>query len=243
MTRTIRLALATFAVGFLVEAGTELYQFLSYGIRLHTWIGLYYVGLLTTGLGFYLMYRGRHEWTDAHRRRVIRGHQHLATAVAIFVGALIAIAVLSQFSSFRSGGASASPFAWVVGGLVAVSFANFFLGLTTLVARLVGRWGRLCAWAGFAWSLGVAVLTGAIVGGEFPTLLDQFFSDPLALIVSFAPLAFVIAPLFVSYLLFAAAYLDAWRALRRTPAGPPKEPVLPSSDRPVAGTSPRPGSP
>ncbi len=213
MTRTVRLALVTFAAGFLVEAATELYQFLSHGIRGTGWIGLYYVGLVTTGVGFYLMYRGRHEWTEAHRRHVLRGHQHLWAAIAMFVGALATIAVLSREGTLRGAGAAASPLAWVVGGLVALSFGNFFLGLSTLVDHLASRWGRGCAWAGFAWSLGVAVLTGALVGGELPSLLDEFFTNPLGLVASFAPLAFVMAPLFVSYLLYATAYLDAWRRL------------------------------
>ena len=45
-----------------------------------------------------------------------------------------------------------------------------------------------------------------MVGSEFQKLLHQFFTNPLGLIVSFAPLAFVIAPLFVAYFLFAGAY-------------------------------------
>lgn len=215
MTRTVRIALGTFVVGFLFEAGAELYQFLSFGVGAHGWIGLYYVGLVTTGVGFYLMYRGRHEWTELHRRQVLRGHRHLWIAVGIFAGALVAIALLSQLPSLRSGHDASTPIAWLVGGLVALSFANFFLGLATLVDRLVGRWGRVCAWTAFAWSLGVAVLTGTLVGGELPALLTQFFTDPLGLIVSFAPLAFVIAPLFVSYLLYAAAYSEALVQLRR----------------------------
>jgi hypothetical protein len=232
MTRTIRIALATFVVGFLVEAGAEIYQFLSYGLDTPGWIGFYYVGLVTTGLGFYLMYRGRHEWTELHHRNVHRGHRLLRAAVAIFVGAVIAIAVLG-FVEGGPGAAGPSPvLAWFVGGLVALSFGNFFLSLAMLVDRLAGRLGRPIAWAAFGWSLGVAVLTGYLVGNEFPSLLHQFFTNPLGLIVAFAPLAFVIAPLFVTYLLFAAAYTEAYLRLRPRGGGataplrpPPESPV------------------
>lgn len=224
VTRTIRLALATFVFGFLAESAAELYQLVSYGFDRPGWIGFYYVGLVTTGLGFYLMYRGRHEWTDLHRRNVYRGHRFLWAAVGIFGGALVAIAVLGTWEGRSpSGGGPWVAVAWVVGGLVALAFGNFFLGLATLVDRLTGRFGRPLLWAAFAWSLGVAVLTGIVVGEEFRSLLHQFFTDPLGLVVSFAPLAFVIAPLFVSYLLFAAAYTEAYLRLRSSARPPASE--------------------
>ncbi|MGA8603641.1 MAG: hypothetical protein WB788_01055 [Thermoplasmata archaeon] len=232
MTRTIRIALATFIVGFVAEAATEIYQFVSYGISQPGWIGFYYVGLVTTGLGFYLMYRGRHEWTDLHRRNVRRGHRLLWAALAIFGGAVVTMAILSSaLGSSESPGVS-PVFAWLIGGLVALAFGNFFLGLAVLVDRLAGPIGRLLAWIGFGWSLGVAVLTGLIVGGEISSLVRQFFTNPLGLIVSFAPLAFVIAPLFVSYLLFAAAYTEAYLRLRKSPKHHRSE--IPAPADPVA---------
>ncbi|MGI0071156.1 MAG: hypothetical protein ACRECT_03695 [Thermoplasmata archaeon] len=232
MTRTIRLALATFIIGFLVEAAVELYQFLSYGLNRPGWPGFYYIGLVTTGVGFYLMYRGQHEWTALHQRNVHRGHRFLRASIAIFVGAVLAIAVLGATEGNPAGAGPAPGLAWLVGGLVALAFGNFFLGLAMLVDQLVGPYGRVLAWTGFAWSLGVAVLTGFLVGGEFPTLLHEFFTNPLGLIVSFAPLAFVIAPLFVSYGLFAAAYTDAFRRLR-APGAPGSTPPETRPDGPT----------
>lgn len=214
MTKTIRLALETFVIGFLAEAATEIYQLLSYGVSQPGWIGFYYIGLVTTGLGFYLMYRGRHEWTELHRRNVYRGHRLLWAALAIFGGAVLTIALFSTIRGGSSGSPTATALAWLVGGLVALSFGNFTLGLALLVDRLAGRVGRILAWSGFAWSLGVAALAGLIVGGEFSSLVSEFFTNPLGLIVAFAPLAFVMAPLFVSYLLFAGAYSEAYLRLR-----------------------------
>lgn len=212
-----RLALLTMAGGFLFEAGTEVYQLASSG-RTGPLL-LYYVGLVTTGVGFYFMYRGRKEWNEHHHLSVLRGHRHLWAAVGTFAGAVAAIAIVSDL---RGAGPGLTDVAgWLAGGLVALSFGNFFLGLTLLVDRLAPRWGRGAAWTAFAWSLGVAGLTGYVVAGEFVTLLDRFFTDPLGLVASFAPLAFAISPLFVSYLLYAAAYSSAVGRLGRTSPSPP----------------------
>ncbi len=236
MTLTIRIALATFVVGFLTEAGAELYQFLSYGLDRPGWIGFYYVGLITTGLGFYLMYRGRHEWTDLHHRNVRRSHRLLGSAVVIFVGAVGAIALLGIGENGAGGVGPAPVIEWLVGGLVALSFGNFFLSLVTLIDRIAGRLGRLLARIAFAWSLGVAVLTGFLVGNEFSALLHEFFTNPLGLVISFAPLAFVIAPLFVTYFLFAAAYAEAYRRLR--PRGDRSVSAAPPTHSPWASHPP-----
>ncbi|MCI4352660.1 MAG: hypothetical protein L3K14_04650 [Thermoplasmata archaeon] len=219
MTRAIRLALATFVVGFVVEGGTETYQFFSVGYSGQAWIGFYYIGLVTTGIGFYLMYRGRHEWTESHRRSVRRGHRFLWVALVMFLGAAGAIAGLGLVERSSGTGGPPAIVVWIVGGLVAVAFGNFFLSLVVLVERLVGPVGRVISWVAFAWSLGVAVLTGFLVGNGILTLLHQFVTNPLGLIASFAPLAFVIAPLFVTYFLFAAAYSDAYRRLRTQSGG------------------------
>jgi hypothetical protein len=218
VSRRIRLALETFILGFVVEGGTETYQFVGYGHSV--WIGLYYVGLITTGVGFYLMYQARHEWTDVHRRNVRRGHQLLWTALAIFAGAVAAIAILGSVDGAPGHAGPPAWVVWVVGGLVALAFGDFFFSLVVLVEHLVGTTGRLITWVALAWSLGIAVWTGYMVGQRFLTLLHQFFTNPIGLIASFAPLAFVIAPLFVAYFLFAVAYTEAlWRVRRHPPLG------------------------
>jgi hypothetical protein len=220
MTRLNQVALVTFAAGFVIEGATEAYQFFSIGYLNRGWIGYYYIGLATTVVGLYLMYRGQHEWTEAHRRKVRAGHRLVWTAVVIFAGATVAIAILGRIYGGPGSVGPPSLLAWVVGGLVALSFGTYFLGLVALVEELVGRLARVASWVAFGWSLGVAVLTGWVVGNEFTSLLRQFFTDPLLLIASFAPLAFVIAPLFVSYFLFAAVYFDGYRHL--VARGPPK---------------------
>ena len=232
MTRLNRIALLTFAAGFLVEGTTEAYQFFAIGYLDHGWIGFYYIGLATTVLGFYLMYRGRHEWTEAHRRRFQSGHRLARAALLIFAGATVAIAVLGTVYGGPDSVGPPSALAWTVGGLVALAFGTFFLGLVTLVDQLIGRYARWASWVAFGWSLGVAVLTGWVVGNEFPALLRQFFTDPLLLVASFAPLAFVMAPLFVTYFLFTAVYLDAYRRMVLRGASRSAPPV-PSTPRPA----------
>jgi hypothetical protein len=231
MSRAIQIALATFVFGFVIEGGTEIYQFVSYGHPV--WVGLYYIGLVTTGAGFYFMYRGSHQWAQAHLPKVRRARWLLWAALAMFIGAVAAIAVLGWLEGGPGHGAPSPLIVWTVGGLVALAFGNFFLGLVVLVEPLVSRIGRILSWTAFAWSLGVAVLTGYGVGKDFLTLLHEFFTNPLGLIISFAPLAFVIAPLFVTYFLFAGAYTDALLGVRAAAQYP-----SPSSIDPVTSSGP-----
>jgi hypothetical protein len=214
MTRRTRAALLTFAAGFLIEGSTEAYQFFAEGYLNRGWIGFYYVGLVTTGIGFCLMYLGRHEWTETHRRRVRVGHRLAWASLAIFAAATLAIAVVGSIDGGPGGSGGPAVLAWLVGGLVALAFGSFFLGLAAVVEHLVGRVWKALAWAAFGWSLGVAVLTGVVVGAQFASLVRQFFTNPLLLVSSFAPLAFVMAPLFVTYFLFTAVFLVAARGLR-----------------------------
>lgn len=227
MTRSTRIALVTLALGFLVEGATEAYQFFANGYLSRAWAGLYYIGIGTTVVGFYLIYRGRSEWTESHRRLVTHGHRALWVALALFCGsaAVLAITALALRVPDRA------PL-WaevLVGGGVALSFGNFFLGLLLIVYRLAGRIGRYLGIAAYGWALGVAVLTGWIVAQQFLSLLTEFFTDPLALFASFAPLAFAMAPLFVTYFLLAVVYWDAYRHLRHP--GGAEVPPLPALGR------------
>jgi hypothetical protein len=239
MTFHTRWALRTFALGFVVEAATEAYQFVSTeGSQHAAWVGFYYIGLLTTGLGFYLIYRGRHEWTDLHRNRLRHGHRALAVAVAMFVAAAIGLGLIAYATGPSNPGGAPGWAVALVGGLVALSLGNFFLSLVLIVLALVGPVGRALAWAGFAWSLGVAGLTGLVVGEQIRTLLGDLFSNPFGLIVGFAPLAFVLSPLFVAYVLFVAAYWDAYRHLLPAGPGPQALPVGKSSSHVEGGRPP-----
>jgi len=227
MPLSVRVALLTFAFGFVVTGVTEAYQFLVSGYLGRAWVGVYYIGLFATGAGFYLIYRGRHELNELHLRNVLKGRRFLATAVAIFLAATVAIVVLGILLGSASEPNAPLVLVGLVGGAVALSFGNFFLSLVLIVRHLVSRWAETAAWAGFGWSLGVAVLTGFVVGEQFPTLLHEFFTNPLSLIVSFAPLAFVMNPLFVTYVLLALAYWDADRHVRLIRPGPSPAPSFP----------------
>lgn len=217
MPEQTRLGLVTFAIGFVVEGATETFQFFANGYTATSWAGFYYFGLATTIAGFYLIYRGRTEWTDEHRRLVRHGHRAAGFSLAFFAAGTLAIAVVGGVS----GTAAGAPF-WIealVGGAVAFAIGNFFLGLLLVVYRIVGPIGRSLGIGAFAWSLGIAGLTGWMVGQKFLTLLGEFVTNPLNLVAGFAPLAFTMAPLFVTYFLLTAAYWDAYRNLA-SPAGP-----------------------
>jgi hypothetical protein len=227
MSRATQIALGTFVFGFVVEGGTETYQFASYGHSV--WIGLYYIGLVTTGVGFYLMYRASRQWSRAHFPKVRRARWLLWAALAMFLGAVAAIAILGTLDGGPGHGAPPAWVIWSVGGLVALAFGNFFLGLLVLIDPLVRPVGRVLSWGAFVWALGVAVLTGYGVGREFLTLLQEFVTNPLGLIISFAPLAFVIAPLFVTYFLFAGAYTEALLGIRSAATNTTPSPVEPKN--------------
>jgi len=226
VTRTIRIAVATIVAGFLVEGGTETYQFFSYAYALPVWTGFYYVGLFTTGLGFYLMYLGFHQWAQTHRRSVPQGPRRHWVSLAMFIGGAGTVAVLGAVAGGPGAVGPTDLVASPVGGLVVLAFGNFFLGLAVRMERLVSGVARLMLWSAFAWSIGVAVLTGYVVGNDILELVYEFFTNPLGLIASSAPLAFVIAPLFVTYFLLATAYTDAYLRIRaqsrRSATNPPE---------------------
>ncbi|MDE1880657.1 MAG: hypothetical protein KGI89_08930 [Euryarchaeota archaeon] len=245
LTETIRLALATFLIGFTIEGATEIYQFVSYDVNQPGWVGFTYLGLATTIFGFYVMYRGRHEWTDLHRKNIHRGHKFLWTAAAIFGVAVLGIAVLGSVHGAAAASSTPPVVAWTIGGLIALAIANFFLGLAVLVDHLVGRSGKVLAWSGFGWSLGVAILAGAMIGAQFTTLFVAFFTAPIRLFTDFGPLTYFLSPLFVSYGLLAVAYFEALRRLPRV-AGlgrsvpPSAPPAVPPTSPPSDASSPAP---
>jgi hypothetical protein len=205
-------------VGFVVEGGTEAYQFLQRGNLAQGWVE-YYTSLATTILGFYLMFLGVREWKALHpgptqigavaRRLGPRG-----SALALWAAGTAATAGLSI--ALGDGGAGVSPpwIAWPVGGLVVLAFGRFFLGLRAL-ARTVGPpGGNALGWAAVTWSLAVATVAGLVVGDRTLLFLGEFVTNWGALVASFAPAVVAMSPLVVTYGLLAATY---WLAREERP--------------------------
>jgi len=216
MTLSLRIALLTFASGFFVVGLADAYRFFSTDYLRPSSDIVSYVGVAASALGFYLMFDARHELDELHVRNVLRARQSLVVAFGIYLAAAVAISTVGLRL-----GASDNPIVplWAVaavGAALALSLGYFFLSVVLLVHRFVGRWASAAAWCAFAWSLGVAILAGVSIAEQLPALAHEFFEDPLLLAVSYVPLAFVMTPLFVTFLLLGAVYLEAERNVAHT---------------------------
>jgi hypothetical protein len=211
MPPSIRIALVPFMLGFLLEGATEVYQLATLGASGPLASVLYYIGIATTLLGFFYFYRGQQQWKGLHRTAIEHGHRHLLIALSLFGGGTVAVAVLSLVEHATGGSGVLLALGWLAGGLFALALGNFFLSLITIVRELLGRLARLVSWAAFGWSLGVAVLAGWVISVHFVEILRVFFTDPLGLVGTFAPLALALSPLFVTYFLLTAVYWEAYR--------------------------------
>ena len=216
MSLSLRVALFTFAVGFLVVGVFDAFRFFSADYLRQTSLSLPYVGMAASMLGFYLMFRARRGLDETYLRSALEGKQSILAAVGIYLATAISIAILGV----RVGASNAPEIPlWAVvavGAAVALSLGNFFLGLVLIVRDLIGKWTGAVAWFAFVWSLGVAVVTGVAVAEQLPTLVHEFFANPLFLVVSYIPLAFVMTPLFLTFLLLGAVYWVAERNVTRS---------------------------
>src|SRR5579863_16245 len=159
--------LAVLLLGFGLEAGTEVYQFLERGSLTQGPIA-YYATLATTILGFYLIYLGMREWHGfypklAPKHTIQRRRRVPWTGLAVWGGGTAMTAVLEGL--LVGNGAAPAPFwvVWPVGGLIVLAFASFFFGLRQEASRAGSWWGNALGWGGFTWSLGVATYSGLLV--------------------------------------------------------------------------------
>jgi hypothetical protein len=282
--------------GFLVEGGTEAYQFLERGSLAQGWPE-YYTTLVTTVLGFYLMFLGTREWyafrpgaargrripwpliqlfasailsiglwTGRHIRWVRRRHFYAwVLSMVGATGTLVAATVMVERSRARrpvrpvpwtglsvwaggtaatttvalvagTGGLTSTPIELVgpVGGLVVLAFGVFFLRLRRLAAPLGSLSGRALGWAGFAWSIGVAVVAGYVVGIRAVLFLSELVTNWGALVTSLAPAVVAISPLFVAYGLLAGTYWQVRSGLKRSPRALPVRGLAASGPAPSA---------
>jgi hypothetical protein len=208
-----RHSLSLLIAGFLVEGGTEVYQFIERGNLSQGWIE-YYASLGTTILGFYLMFLGLREWTASHQRAARVPHPPSGpgrpwSALALWAAGTVTTAALDL--AFPNLGPDAAPawIAWPVGGLVVLGFGDFFLKLRSIARTIGPRLGDALGSIAFLWSLGVATLAGLLVGERVVALLTEFVTDWGRLVVSLAPVVIAISPLAVTYGLLSVAFLLA----------------------------------
>jgi hypothetical protein len=213
-----RRGIAVLLLGFAVEGGTELYQFLARG-NLEQGFVEYYTTLATTILGFYLMFLGLREWHAFHplpaRKPTASGERRWPWfGLTLWAGGTVLTALLSI--ALGGSGSGGAPFwvAWPVGGVVVLAFGNFFFRLRKEAEFGETRWGVALGWTGFAWSLGVATVSGLVLGDRILHLLAEFVTNWVALIASIGPIVVAMSPLFVTYGLMIGAFWGILRSSR-----------------------------
>jgi hypothetical protein len=207
-------ALSVLILGFAVEGATEVYQFVERGNLAQGW-PVYYATLAATILGFYLMFLGFREWY-ALRPRPVRRKSIPWFGLALWVGGTAMTSLLSIGLGTGRGGATPFWIAGPVGGLIVLTFGNFFYGLRKLAEPIGSPAGNSLGWVAFAWSLGVATVAGLAVGDRAFLLLTEFVTNWGALVDSVAPVVIAMSPLFVTYALLVGAF---WPARRRLIVG------------------------
>jgi hypothetical protein len=224
-----RHAIGALVVGFLMEALTEIYQILTSVGSVRTNPLGYYLGIVVTLVGFYFLWRGLHEWNGLHPRPVPPARRGISGPTIMMLGGGIAATALLNFGlGTVGGGDTPALLAWIIGGALVFAIGAFFYRLRAMVDPLQGSTGHLLGWAAFAWSLGVALISGLALGQVMVGLFIDFFTDWPAMFMAIAPFIFAIAPLFVTYGLLSIGYATAYRnASQSSGPGRPGEPPTP----------------
>jgi hypothetical protein len=221
-------AVSVLLLGFSAEGATELVQFAERA-RLAQGPLEYYVTLVTTILGFYLMFLGLKEWRSFHPRATGRPsisarRRTTRFRVELWAGGTIAGAAVAL--GLDGGGAwnVMDWVAWPIAGLVVLAFGDFFFGLRARAHRARPTSWNALGWLAFGWSMGVGVWAGLAVGERTVLLLSEFVTNWVALIASAAPIVVAMSPLFVAYGLIAGAFLPRLRTPVDLDPRPPADP-------------------
>lgn len=225
--RSERHAIVALVTGFLLEAVTEVYQFVTAVRSANTSPGAYYLSLALTLVGFYFLWRGLHEWNRLAPRRArttdSRGIPWMA--IILLTGGVAATALVNIALGTVGDGDTPPPLAWAVGGVMVLAFGAFFLNLRRMVAPTQTPIGQTLGWVAVGWSLVISTFAGLALGQVIVGLFVDFFTNWTALILALAPFIFVTSPLFVTFGLLSVAYADAYRRAAATGrTGPPGGP-------------------
>jgi len=207
-----RHAIRALLVGFLCEAVTEVYQLLGAAAPVTTAPLGYSLGLATTVVGFYFLWRGLHEWSRLPHPPDSSGPRPLLWENAgLFAGGLVLVALWNAAKGNVGAGDSPAPLAWVVGGVLVLAVGSFFLRLRRMAANRQGVVGRVAGWAAFLVSIPISAISGLVLGQGIVGLFVDFFTSWPALVLSLGPFVFAISPLCVAFFLTAIGYADAYR--------------------------------
>ncbi len=213
MRTSARDAIFALLVGFVVEAAAETYEFATRSLLGGPGILVSWVSILTTAVGFVIIWRGQKVWAESHWTHIREAHRFLAIAAAL-LGAAGLILFLIVFAPF---GPSVLP-PWVfavLAILVALGLVSGFLWYTFVGLHLTGPIGKGFLVASAVWAALVSALVAPLVSSLLPTLLLSIRASPFSLAAYSAGWSYPLALYFLSYVLLALAYSEAYLRLRR----------------------------
>jgi len=213
-----RAALVAFLVGFVLEAASELYQFLGHGVTPGVAAVAYFAGLASALLGFYFFWRGAFEWSRLpHTPATTPPRRSVRVSIALVLTGIVAVAVWNVASRTVGTGSTPFPLAWLVGGVFVWAVAAFFLSLRDRLRPFHGAGLAVPGWIALAWAFGIAAISGLLLGQAILGLFVDFFTNWSALFDALGPFVGAVSPLFVAFALISVVYVAC---LSRTSSQP-----------------------
>jgi hypothetical protein len=202
-----RSALVSFLAGFILEAASELYQFVGHGVTPGVAAAAYFAGLASTLLGFYFFWRGGFEWSrlqHAGAKAFPRRPARVSITLAVF--GIVSVAAWNFATQTVGAGDTPSPLAWLVGGVFVWAVAAFFLSLRDRLRPFHGTALAVPGWIALAWAFGIATASGLLLGQEIFGLFVDFFTNWTQLFDALGPFVAAVSPLFVAFALISVVY-------------------------------------
>ncbi len=218
----LRWALVIFSVGFAVESvGAFVVLLRATGSP----IGPEFLTLfspLFTLAGLLLLWVGRFEWNELHRRRV--RHAHLAFYLSLLtIAAVVApLAIKGAEPSIQLPSWIGIEFFAAIVAAVAVTFLTYAL----VSFHLVGSGGRAALILAVLWATAVGILIGQLLAAQFDTFVQAATDRRFDVGPALRNIRTEEGLLGVSYLLLLAGYIQAHRRVARgaptdgAPSGP-----------------------
>jgi len=223
MVSKLRLTLAILSLGFAIEGAIEAYTYLSRSYRLPYAALIFVLGPLVTLAGIFVLWVGRHEWSDLLSRRF--RHAHRAFGFSLL--ALIIAVGLLVWSSY---GSAASISWWVSGGFGAAVMASLLLTFATYVLiayHLTAKVGKALLLLALGWAAVVSFWIGQVLIRDFGSIVLVLQTRTLADGSLSASLAGVESYLALTYALLMMAYIDAFRRAPAVSPIPPQTSIAP----------------
>lgn len=207
MAPNLRLSLSIFTIGFLIEAGEDVYSLMFHASKQLAGETLFVVGVVATVVGMIFLTIGRHEWNELHRTRV--GHAHATFLTVVLLGA--AAAGPLAYYGYNPSVTIPSWISYEAGAAIAASLFFSFILYAVIVYHLLSPGGRATLAVALAAAVPVAGVVGFFVARDIPTYLATVRASPTKLTTLVEPVVSYLSYMFLAYALFAVAFMDAHR--------------------------------